>query len=160
MGQPSTIPQCAGDTLPRSPSVEGFSSWGLGVWSAGNFHLSASLGMASAPESSPKVTASFVQGLNKVAAIWGPSGTTLTGRSSSRALYRGGQVCSGSVSIVHCSVVSDSVIPWTKAHQAPLSMGFSRQEYWSGLPFPSPGGFPRPRDQTRVSCIAGRFFTI
>ena len=30
--------------------------------------------------------------------------------------------------------------PWTVAHQAPLSMGFSRQEYWSGLPFPSPGG--------------------
>ena len=30
------------------------------------------------------------------------------------------------------------VIPWTVAHQAPLSMGFSRQEYWSGLPFPSP----------------------
>ena len=29
--------------------------------------------------------------------------------------------------------------PWTVAHQAPLSMGFSRQEYWSGLPFPSPG---------------------
>ena len=29
--------------------------------------------------------------------------------------------------------------PWTVAHQAPLSMGFSSQEYWSGLPFPSPG---------------------
>ena len=33
----------------------------------------------------------------------------------------------------------DSVTPWTVAHQAPLSMGFSKQEYWSGLPFPSPG---------------------
>ena len=32
--------------------------------------------------------------------------------------------------------------PWTVAHQAPPSMGFSRQEYWSGLPFPSPGIFP------------------
>ena len=32
--------------------------------------------------------------------------------------------------------------PWTAAHQAPLSMGFSRQEYWSGLPFPSPGDLP------------------
>ena len=31
---------------------------------------------------------------------------------------------------------------WTVAHQAPLSMGFSRQEYWSGLPFPAPGDFP------------------
>ena len=33
---------------------------------------------------------------------------------------------------------------WTVARQAPLSMGFSRQEYWSGLPFPSPGDFPDP----------------
>ena len=37
-----------------------------------------------------------------------------------------------------CSVVSDSVTLWTVALQAPLSMGFSREEYWSGLPFPSP----------------------
>ena len=44
------------------------------------------------------------------------------------------------------SVVSDSVRPpWTVAHQCPLSMGFSRQEYWSGLPFPSPGDLPDPR---------------
>ena len=34
--------------------------------------------------------------------------------------------------------------PWTVAYQAPLSMGFSRQEYWSGLPFPSPGDLPDP----------------
>ena len=33
---------------------------------------------------------------------------------------------------------------WTIAHQAPLSMGFPRQEYWSGLPFPSPGDLPHP----------------
>ena len=36
------------------------------------------------------------------------------------------------------------VTPWTVAHQAPLSMGFSRQDYWSGLPFPSPGDLPDP----------------
>ena len=36
------------------------------------------------------------------------------------------------------------VTPWTTAHQAPQSMGFSRQEYWSGLPFPSPGDLPDP----------------
>ena len=36
------------------------------------------------------------------------------------------------------------VTPWTVAHQAPLSMEFSRQEYWSGLPFPSPGDLPDP----------------
>ena len=37
---------------------------------------------------------------------------------------------------------------WTVAHQSPLSMGFSRQEYWSGLPCPPPGESSRPRDQT------------
>ena len=41
-------------------------------------------------------------------------------------------------------VVSDSATPWTVAHQAPLSMGFSRHEYWSGFPFPSPGDLPDP----------------
>ena len=35
--------------------------------------------------------------------------------------------------------------PWSAAHQAPLSMRFSRQGYWSGLPFPSPGDLPNPR---------------
>ena len=34
--------------------------------------------------------------------------------------------------------------PWTVAHQAPPSMGLSRQEYWSGVPFPSPGDLPDP----------------
>ena len=40
--------------------------------------------------------------------------------------------------------MSDSAIPWTVAYTAPLSMEFSRQEYWSGLPFPSPGDLPDP----------------
>ena len=39
--------------------------------------------------------------------------------------------------------------PWTVAHQAPLSMGFSRQGYWSGLPFPSPGNLPHPGVEPR-----------
>ena len=43
-----------------------------------------------------------------------------------------------------CSVVSDSAIPWIVACQVPSSMGFFRQEYWSGLPFPSPGNLPNP----------------
>ena len=42
------------------------------------------------------------------------------------------------------SVVSDSATSWTVVHQAPLSMRFSRQEYWSGLPFPPPGDLPDP----------------
>ena len=39
--------------------------------------------------------------------------------------------------------------PWTVAHQAPPSMGFSRKEYWSGLPFPSPGDLPDPGIEPR-----------
>ena len=43
-----------------------------------------------------------------------------------------------------CSVMSDSVTPQTVAHQAPLFMGLSRQEYWNGLPCPPPGNLPDP----------------
>ena len=46
---------------------------------------------------------------------------------------------------------------WTVASQAPLSMGFSRQEYWSGLPFPSPGGLLNPGIEPVSSALAGRF---
>ena len=42
------------------------------------------------------------------------------------------------------SVMFNSVTPWTVARQAPLSMEFSRQEHWSGLPFHSPGDLPNP----------------
>ena len=49
--------------------------------------------------------------------------------------------------------------PWTVACQAPLSMGFFRREYWSGLLFPSPWESSWPRNWTQVSWIAGRFFT-
>ena len=50
-------------------------------------------------------------------------------------------------------VVSDSATPWTVAHQAPPSMGFSRQEYWSGLPFPSPGDLPDPGIELRSPAL-------
>ena len=51
---------------------------------------------------------------------------------------------------------------WTVAHQAPLSRGFSRQEYWSGLPFPPPGDLPDPGIEPASlmpPALAGRFFT-
>ena len=51
------------------------------------------------------------------------------------------------------SVMSDSCDPQTVAHQAPLSMGFSRQEYWSGLPFPSPGDLPDPGIEPRSPAL-------
>ena len=44
--------------------------------------------------------------------------------------------------------------PWTKGWQTLLSMGFSRQAYWNGLPFPPPGEFSWPRDRTHDSCIS------
>ena len=49
--------------------------------------------------------------------------------------------------------------PWTVAHQAPLSMGFSRQEHWSGLPCPPPGCLPDPGIEHTSSVLAGEFFT-
>ena len=57
------------------------------------------------------------------------------------------------------SVMSDSVIPWTVAHQTPLFMGFPRQEYWSELPFPSSGDLPDPGIKSMFPTLAGRFFT-
>ena len=52
-----------------------------------------------------------------------------------------------------------AVIAWTVACQTPLSMGFPRQEYWNGLPFPSPGDLPNPRMGSAYPALAGRFFT-
>ena len=49
--------------------------------------------------------------------------------------------------------------PWTAAYQAPLSMGFSRQGYWSGLPFPSPGDLSDPGIELASPALAGIFFT-
>ena len=49
--------------------------------------------------------------------------------------------------------------PWTVAYQAPPSMGFSRQECWSGLPFPSPGDLPTPEIEPTSPALPGKFFT-
>ena len=51
------------------------------------------------------------------------------------------------------------VTPWTVAYQAPLSMGFARQEYWSGLPCPPPGDLPNPGIEPDSLALAGGFFT-
>ena len=60
--------------------------------------------------------------------------------------------CSYCVCILSCSVVSDCD-SMTVAHQAPLSMGFSRQEYWSGLPLPPPGDIPNPGTEPRSPAL-------
>ena len=52
-----------------------------------------------------------------------------------------------------------SVISRTVAFQAPLSMGFPRQEYWGGLPVPSPGDHPNPGTEPMSPALAGGFFT-
>ena len=54
---------------------------------------------------------------------------------------------------------SSFVTPWIVAYQVPLSMGFPRQEYWSGLPFPSPGELPDPGIEPESPALAGGFFT-
>ena len=46
-------------------------------------------------------------------------------------------------------------MPWTVVHQAPLTMGFSRQEYWSGLPFSFPGDLPNSRIEPASPALAG-----
>ena len=65
-----------------------------------------------------------------------------------------------------CVLVTQSCLtlatPWTVAHQASLSMEFSRQESWSGLPLPSPGDLPHPEIEPMslaLPALAGRFFT-
>ena len=58
---------------------------------------------------------------------------------------------------VGCSVVSDSATPRTVAHQAPLSVGFSRQEDWSGWPFSSPGALPHPGIKPRSPVLQAAF---
>ena len=68
-------------------------------------------------------------------------------------------------SFVQCCVlnwVGLFAVPWTVAHQAPLLMGFPRQKYWSGLPFPPPGDLPNPGIEPVspvTPALAGRFFT-
>ena len=60
------------------------------------------------------------------------------------------------------SRVQPFVTPWTVARQAPLSMGFSRQEYWSGLPCPPPGDLPdsgMEPESLMSPAMAGGFFT-
>ena len=58
------------------------------------------------------------------------------------------------------SVTSDSFMtPCTETHQTLLSMGFPRQEYWSGLPFPFSGKLPKPGIKPASPALAGGFFT-
>ena len=61
--------------------------------------------------------------------------------------------CRKKVKVKSLSCVQLFATPWNVAHQAPPSMGFSRQEYWSGLPFPSPGDLPDPGIEPRSPAL-------
>ena len=75
-------------------------------------------------------------------------------RKEGRKEYRKGLL------LLSQKVMSDSfAMLWTVTHQAPLSMGFARQEYWSGLPFPSPGDLPSPGFESVSPALVGEFFT-
>ena len=69
----------------------------------------------------------------------GPPGSSVHGILQARILES-----EKKVKVKSLSRVRFFVTPWIVAHQAPPSMGFSRQEYWSGLPCPSPGDLPNP----------------
>ena len=59
-----------------------------------------------------------------------------------------------------CQVITNSfATPWTVTYQAPLSMGFPRQDYWSGLPCPSPRDLPDPGTEAASPALPGVFFT-
>ena len=65
--------------------------------------------------------------------------------------------------MLNCSVMCNSVTPWAVVCQAPLSLEFSRQEYWGGLPFPSPVDLPNPGIEPtslKSYALVCRFFII
>jgi len=77
-------------------------------------------------------------------------------------LYQGGQEAGTFIKVYMLSHVRLFVIPWMAARQAPLSMEFPRQEYWSGLPCPPPGDLPNPGIKPaslESTALAGRFLT-
>ena len=79
---------------------------------------------------------------NKVSCLWEEKNPNLS-NSDSPILYKKRK------KVKSHSRVRLFATPWTVAYQASLSMGFSRQEYWSGLPFPSPGDLPDPGIEPR-----------
>ena len=99
------------------------------------------------------------------------SNLTRYGFSRLKTSFAPGYTCASSgaseksnatINLVSCPVVKFCPIlatPWTVTCQAPLSMGFPRQEYWSGLSFPTPGDLPDPRIEFESSALAGRLFT-
>ena len=79
---------------------------------------------------------------------------------SGKELYAGGKKVKAKVKMKLLSCVQLFGTPWTVAHEVPASMEFSRQEYWSGLPFPSPGNPPNPETEPRSPGLQADNFTV
>ena len=94
----------------------------------------------------PVATLEIRDGLGKI--IWSNNILTVKGQDITLSRRQDVQLCWWLCKNSRRSTVYSPsplfVTPWTVAHQAPPSTGFSRQEYWSGLPFPSPGDLPDP----------------
>ena len=94
-------------------------------------------------------------GLNIARPLLGPMATWL----HHLPFWGSKSLCEALVVVQSLSRVWLFVTPWTVACQAPLSMVFARQEYWSGLPFPTPGDLPDPGIELESPALAGWFFT-
>ena len=84
------------------------------------------------------------------------------GGSSTHGIFQAGVLEWGATAfseMLYVSHVQFFVTPWTAACQAPLSLGFPRQEYWSGLPCPPPEDLPNPEIEPASLALAGKFFT-
>ena len=90
---------------------------------------------------------------------WGKWGSDEGSQKVQPSSYTQCQGCNVSLLFTCCHRLRLFVTPWTVARQAPLSVGFSRQEYWSGLPFPPPGDLPDPGIEPVSPALAGRFST-
>ena len=100
----------------------------------------------------PLLTERTSRGINWYVASKGWSQDSTCGLSGYKALNsRKNDILK--VKVKSLSRVHLFATPWTVAHQAPLSVGFSRQEYWSGLPFPSPGDLPDPGVEPRFPAL-------
>ena len=84
-----------------------------------------------------------------------------TGQLEPKQTLAGLQTHEAKESVSHSlSPVQHFATPWAITHQAPVSMGFSRQEYWSGQPFPSLGDLPNPGVEPGSLVLPGGFFTV
>ena len=100
----------------------------------------------------PLLTERTSRGINWYVASEGWSQDSTCGLSGYKALNsRKNDILK--VKVKSLSRVHLFATPWTVAHQAPPSVGFSRQEYWSGLPFPSPGDLPDPGVEPRFPAL-------